>query len=119
MTHAENQAASPLTWTSQGKVRTHCKRNHEFTPENTITGAKGRECRTCAYARITAYEQTEAGRVTRSKIKAKVKASRPAPAPRTRCRNNHEYTPENTYEGYGYRSCRTCMRDRERRHKSS
>lgn len=26
---------------------THCKYGHEYTPENTITHAKGRKCRTC------------------------------------------------------------------------
>ena len=30
--------------------KTHCKRGHEFTPENTITTAKGRACRECARA---------------------------------------------------------------------
>lgn len=27
--------------------KTHCKRGHEFTPENTIRRATGRQCRTC------------------------------------------------------------------------
>lgn len=27
--------------------KTHCKRGHEFTPENTIRIAQGRNCRTC------------------------------------------------------------------------
>jgi hypothetical protein len=27
--------------------KTHCKRGHEFTPENTYMQSKGRECRTC------------------------------------------------------------------------
>lgn len=30
--------------------KTHCKRGHEFSPENTITQASGRACRTCVYA---------------------------------------------------------------------
>jgi hypothetical protein len=29
------------------KRLTHCKRGHEFTPENTITRPKGKACRTC------------------------------------------------------------------------
>ena len=28
-------------------MRTHCKNGHEFTPENTITRAAGRQCREC------------------------------------------------------------------------
>jgi hypothetical protein len=28
--------------------QTHCKRGHEFTPENTVIGSKGlRDCRAC------------------------------------------------------------------------
>ncbi len=30
--------------------KTHCKRGHAFTPENTIRTTKGRGCRTCHYA---------------------------------------------------------------------
>lgn len=30
--------------------RTHCKRGHEFTPENTGVNSKGRFCRTCRKA---------------------------------------------------------------------
>lgn len=30
--------------------RTHCRRGHEFTPENTIVRPLGRECRTCRLA---------------------------------------------------------------------
>jgi hypothetical protein len=29
------------------REKTHCKRNHEFTPENTMVTATGRQCRTC------------------------------------------------------------------------
>lgn len=32
---------------SQRKIKTHCKRGHQYTPENTIYQAKGRRCRTC------------------------------------------------------------------------
>lgn len=30
--------------------KTHCKRGHEFTPENTYDYARGRQCRACAIA---------------------------------------------------------------------
>ena len=56
VTQRENLLASnSLNITRAFSEQTHCKRGHEFTPENTITrtnpnGRLGRECRTCAYA---------------------------------------------------------------------
>ena len=38
-----------------------------------------------------------------------------ARSPRTHCRRGHEFTPDNTKIGSdGYRTCRTCFRDRDR-----
>lgn len=34
-------------WTSANASKTHCKRGHEFTPENTRHDGRGRQCRTC------------------------------------------------------------------------
>ncbi|WP_425456790.1 HNH endonuclease [Aeromicrobium piscarium] len=34
--------------------KTHCKRGHEYTPENTYQGNRGRECRECRANRIKA-----------------------------------------------------------------
>lgn len=34
---------------------THCKRGHEFTPENTYTGVGRRSCRTCQRAAVARY----------------------------------------------------------------
>lgn len=47
VTHAENvrRSASPAGVNSR---KTHCKRGHEFTPENTRIASDGRVCRTCA-----------------------------------------------------------------------
>lgn len=36
---------------SRNAQKTHCIRGHEFTPENTVTTATGRACRTCKRAR--------------------------------------------------------------------
>lgn len=33
--------------TAKNALRTHCKRGHEFTPENTIAHPLGRNCREC------------------------------------------------------------------------
>lgn len=36
--------------------KTHCKRGHAFTPENTIQTAKQRVCRTCSLARARRWK---------------------------------------------------------------
>ena len=35
----------------------------------------------------------------------------------THCKRGHEYTPENTYTGAGYRSCRECQRQAAARYR--
>lgn len=46
VTRAINMARSPLT-PHMRKFYTHCKRGHEFTPENTGGGGRQRYCREC------------------------------------------------------------------------
>ncbi len=36
-------------------TKTHCKRGHEFTPENTVAHKNGRQCRACSYANHNEY----------------------------------------------------------------
>lgn len=50
--------------TNKNTAKTHCPRDHEYTPENTYLNVKGRrECRTCTRARgLAAYYRTK-GRV--------------------------------------------------------
>lgn len=51
-TRSENELDKVAAGTHQHARKTHCKRGHEFTPENTRTNAKGyRWCRTCARLR--------------------------------------------------------------------
>jgi hypothetical protein len=48
-TNAENQndhVSKYKHWT-QRKSWTHCKRGHEYTPQNTIKHSKGKKCRAC------------------------------------------------------------------------
>ncbi len=80
------------------KIKTHCKRGHEFTPEtiwlNKRDGKK--QCKICSETlRRARYKATHAGRT-----------------PITHCKNGHELTPENTAtymkNGREQRACRTC-----------
>jgi len=48
-TYKENSRDASLKGRSDRQWQTHCKRGHEFTPENTTfsRGHAGRQCRTC------------------------------------------------------------------------
>lgn len=45
---------------ARNAARTHCKRGHEFTPENTLRGTTGRRCRTCLRLLARKYRQQKA-----------------------------------------------------------
>lgn len=90
------------------RARTHCKRGHEFTPENTrvifhADGKAHRHCKTCT---------AERGKAWRA-------AHYVPPAPRTECRNGHLIT-ENTYRllpsNPKVRICRECEREKKARY---
>jgi hypothetical protein len=56
VTHAENVARAAA-------AQTHCKRGHEFTPENTYARRDGlgrRQCRACNRAAVAAYKSRRA-----------------------------------------------------------
>ena len=78
---------------NQNTGKTHCKRGHEFSPENTRLTGRGRECRACS----------------------KLRNVGPRSSP-THCPRGHEYTAENSYIPPGRPSplCRTCQRKRNR-----
>lgn len=40
------------------RTKTHCKHNHEFTPENTIITRDGRQCRTCKNVVTSVWQAT-------------------------------------------------------------
>mgnify|MGYP000296532945 CR=1 FL=1 len=80
--------------------KTHCKRGHEFTPENTILRAdQARACRACNRERANAWYLTN--RKT-GQIDNKDK---------THCKRGHEFTPENTYQRKDGRQCKTCTQE--------
>lgn len=48
----EQRRTNAETIAAERRAATRCKRDHEFTPANTIVHKNGRrECRTCAYDR--------------------------------------------------------------------
>ncbi len=51
---------------NRNREKTHCKRGHEFTPENTyMTSAGGRSCRTC---RAAYFKERDKNRVRRRSL---------------------------------------------------
>ena len=57
-THSENMQDSVRNGTHHCASKTHCKRNHEFTPENTFRqSGGGRGCRTCRRIQHTQRER--------------------------------------------------------------
>lgn len=65
VTHAVNMARSA----NANRSKTHCKRGHPFTPENTYSSPgypAGRQCRTCMLAR-SLTRKPEAPRKSRTK----------------------------------------------------
>lgn len=51
-THAENMHDMAIKGRAGWAGRTHCKRGHEFTPENTYTYDGSRVCKACRAARL-------------------------------------------------------------------
>jgi hypothetical protein len=82
------------------KARTHCKRGHEFTPENTGVATRGnRRCKTCDREAQRAVRESETGRPTQVFNRNK-----------THCKHGHEYTSANTIvRPNGSRNCRCCL----------
>jgi len=121
-THSDNMRDA----SQKGRLksgRTHCRRGHAFTPENTLTAARGRECLACRRQIAREHYRTMRGgsvcvRRTRAEIDA---ATIDVPADRaSTCRRGHPLTPENTYvfvdrAGHVCRHCRACRDFRLRR----
>jgi hypothetical protein len=81
---------------------THCKRDHEFTEENTYLAKNGvRHCKTCRRERMAQKrEGTQVGHANSRK---------------THCAQGHPYNEENTLwstkkDGRKRRNCKTCAK---------
>jgi hypothetical protein len=80
------------------RYKSHCRRGHERTPENTRTNSRNGSvlCRVCA---------------KEDSLARKAQATIP-----THCKNGHEYTPETlVITPQGWRRCRTCGREQRLR----
>lgn len=90
----------------QPPLATHCKKGHEFTPDNVYQTRKGRECRICL--RAGKHEWYVKKRAARGGTPRAAKYST------THCVQGHEYTLDNTYiSPTGTRNCRQCGRVRQ------
>lgn len=89
-----------------GKSKTHCKRGHEFTPENTYLvfedGYTKKRCKQCGVLRQRKHQ----GYTGEGSPKKKL----------THCKRGHEFTMENTYiqvqNGVITRKCEKCRLQR-------
>ena len=61
VTAKENSARSPIAQQALNRMKTHCKRGHEFTVENTVLNGKGRGCRECRRQWKRAWRATPKG----------------------------------------------------------
>jgi hypothetical protein len=99
-----------------GESKPRCPQGHEFTPENTgtsmnrKTGQQTRYCKQCNRDRALAH--------TRATAEAEGRTLETRNGAKTHCPQGHPYSPENTrVRPDGYRICRTCHREGERRRK--
>jgi hypothetical protein len=104
VTHRENVRRGDSASARLARA-THCIAGHEFTPENTVIIAGGRQCRQCKNRRGRESWQRRFG------IRGNAQSRK------THCPRGHEYSAENTYVHRGRRMCRTCLceRNAERR----
>lgn len=103
------------------RQRTHCRRGHEYTKENTYIQSKGgRGCRKCRLITKRAWREPQKKGLDLSGLALGAAASVAARKARKACKNGHEWTPKNTLVNkLGHRSCRACHAARERRRREA
>lgn len=103
--------------------KTHCKRGHEFTPDNTRTDERGwRYCKRCAADRAAKKAREELTRCANGHefVEGSFKLSRRGErvcllCSKTHCKRGHALSSETTYlNGNGSRVCKLCERIRGR-----
>ena len=101
---------------AKNAAKTHCKRGHEYTPENTWVvnslHGKGRVCKICNRMRernLYKLQQEQIGKTVGPHASAK-----------THCKNGHEFTFKNTYiTSLGKRQCNECQKYRKKKYYNS
>jgi hypothetical protein len=103
VTCKENLRRSPWTINTINGTKTHCKRGHEFTPENTGRQKNGRYCRACARAAAARRPRRSASSRKQQRAEGGM------------CVAGHQLTSENVYRRpSGAIECRICVRARGR-----
>ncbi len=113
VTHAENMRRGDAVRATKARAagRTHCRRGHELTPQNTQTYppkahglARVRACKACAKLMLAARPP----RILKGRTRVYVR--------QTHCKRGHEFTPENTLVRQAKpgmcerRHCKTCSK---------
>lgn len=114
-THLANEQDKRLHGTHQHSRKTHCPAGHEYSATNTYMNSRGsRECRCCRSERTAAD-------LLAAKNQRALSAQAHYNTRKTHCPQGHEYTAVNTYivPSTGSRMCRTCMKTRNNRKKST
>lgn len=108
VTQGENARRGRNHW----RERTHCDAGHEYTKANTrwheVDGYRYRICRECQRLASLRWKRARGVQPATPRNTA------------THCANGHEFTEANTWVSptTGYRKCRTCNRENQRRVKA-
>lgn len=95
---------------ARNAVKTHCKRGHEFTPENTKVTKDGRACRACREG------PDEEWNAQRREQRTAARGGRPSRRAGTHCYNGHLLAEAGVYvDPRGRRYCRICFTARNKR----
>lgn len=122
VTHRENVLRGTAPAAARAR-QTHCKRGHEFTPENTrINKAGHRNCIACMLVRSNGQSGWSAWNEKRRAVRAEARKNRPPKqrkprwADRTHCAKGHLLAEAGIYvDKTGKPYCRECIRVRSRR----
>lgn len=97
------------------RSQTHCKRGHQFSPENTYIYNNNRNCKTCRLIWDRYDYHGRPGTFDEFSKKFDPNSKLPQRPKNTHCKNGHEYTKENIYITTTGRRCKICVLVRQRK----